>query len=93
MQGWRALGAGVISCFWRRTGKTRESCMKIDKIESFLIGSDLVASNYVLRITTDSGLTGTGQSGAWGYPDAVAAVVDQFRDYLIGADPFHIDYF
>ncbi len=67
--------------------------MKIDKIESFLIGSDLFASNYVFRITTDSGLTGTGQSGAWGCPDAVAAVVDQFRDYLIGADPFHIDYF
>lgn len=66
--------------------------MKIDKIESFLVGSDLVASNYVVRITTDSGLTGLGQSGAWGYPDAVAAVVEQFRGYLIGADPFHIDH-
>ena len=66
--------------------------MKIEKIESFLIGSDLVASNYVIRVTTDTGLTGIGQSGAWGFPDAVVAVVDQFRDYLIGEDPFHIDH-
>ncbi len=66
--------------------------MKIDKVEGLLIGSDLIGTNFVVRITTDSGLTGIGQSGAWGFPDAAAAVVDQFREYLIGEDPFRIDH-
>ena len=66
--------------------------MKIDKVEGFLIGSDLIGGNYVVRITTDTGITGLGQSGAWGYPDAVAAIVDQFREYLIGSDPMRIDH-
>ena len=57
-----------------------------------LLPSELVGTNYVVRITTDSGLTGIGQSGAWGFPDAAAAVVDQFREYLIGEDPFRIDH-
>ena len=61
--------------------------MKIEKVEGLLIGSDLIGTNFVVRITTDSGLTGIGQSGAWGFPDAAEAVVDQFREYLIGQDP------
>jgi galactonate dehydratase len=66
--------------------------MKIEKVEGLLIGSDLIGTNFVVRITTDSGLTGIGQSGAWGFPDAAEAVVDQFREYLIGQDPFRIDH-
>jgi galactonate dehydratase len=66
--------------------------MRIEKVEGFLIGSDLVGANYVARITTDSGLTGIGQSGAWGFPDAVAKVVEQYTEYLIGQDPFRIEH-
>lgn len=66
--------------------------MKIAKVEGLLIGSDLIGTNFVVRITTDTGITGIGQSGAWGFPDAVAAVVDQFREYLIGEDPFRIEH-
>ena len=46
--------------------------MKIEKVEGLLIGSDLLGANYVVRITTDTGITGVGQSGAWGFPDATA---------------------
>jgi galactonate dehydratase len=66
--------------------------MKIETVEGLLIGSDLIGTNYVVRITTDSGISGVGQSGAWGFPDAAAAVVDQFREYLIGQDPMRIDH-
>lgn len=66
--------------------------MRIERVEGLLIGSDIMGSNYVLRITTDTGLTGLGQAGAWGYPDAVAAIVEQFREYLIGQDPFRIEH-
>ncbi len=66
--------------------------MRIDTVEGMLIGSDLVGANYVVRITTDSGLTGLGQSGAWGFPDAVAKVVEQYAEYLVGKDPFRIEH-
>jgi galactonate dehydratase len=66
--------------------------MRIEKVEGFLIGSDLVGANYVARITTDTGLTGIGQSGAWGFPDAAAKVVEQYAEYLIGQDPFRIEH-
>ncbi len=66
--------------------------MRIEKVEGMLIGSDLIGANYVVRITTDSGLSGIGQSGAWGFPDAVAKVVEQYSEYLVGKDPFQIEH-
>src|SRR6478609_6766783 len=66
--------------------------MKIEKVEGLLIGSDLLGANYVVRITTDSGITGIGQSGAWGFPDATQKIVEQYTDWLIGQDPLRIEY-
>ena len=61
--------------------------MKIERIESFLIGG-----GYVVRLTTDTGLTGVGQTACWGYPEAVGQVVDAFERYLIGQDPMRIEH-
>jgi galactonate dehydratase len=66
--------------------------MKIEKVEGMLIGSDLIGANYVVRITTESGITGIGQTGAWGFPDAAAKVVEQYGEYLVGRDPFAIEH-
>lgn len=66
--------------------------MKIEQVEGILIGSDLVGANYVVRITTDSALVGLGQSGAWGFPDAAAKVVEQYAEYLVGKDPLRIEH-
>jgi len=66
--------------------------LRIEKVEGMLVGSDLVAANLVVRITTDSGLSGLGQSGAWGFPDATAKVVEQYAEYLVGQDPFRIEH-
>ena len=66
--------------------------MKIEKVDGLLIGSDLIGANYVVRITTDTGLVGVGQSGAWGFPDAAAKVVEQYAEYLVGKDPFRIEH-
>ena len=66
--------------------------MKVEKVEGLLIGSDLLGANYVVRITTDTGITGVGQSGAWGFPDATAKVVEQYSGHLIGQDPFRIEH-
>ena len=61
--------------------------MKIEQIESLLLGN-----GYVVRITTDTGLTGIGQTACWGYPMAVQSIVDVFKDYLIGQNPLRIEH-
>ncbi|MDE0637957.1 MAG: mandelate racemase/muconate lactonizing enzyme family protein [Candidatus Poribacteria bacterium] len=61
--------------------------MKIDKIESFFIGN-----GYVVRIRTDTGLSGIGQTACWGYPEAVEKIVNTFEKYLIGQNPLRIEH-
>ena len=61
--------------------------MKIDKIESFFIGN-----GYVLRIHTDTGISGIGQTACWGYPEAVEKIVNTFERYLIGQNPMRIEH-
>src|SRR5215210_3883766 len=45
-----------------------------------------------VEITTDDGLTGLGESGAWGYLEASAQAVETFKRYLIGQDPLRIEH-
>jgi galactonate dehydratase len=66
--------------------------VKIERVEGIQVGSDIVGGNFLVRVVTDSGAWGLGQSAAWGFPDAVEAVVNQFRDYLVGQDPFRIEH-
>jgi len=42
-------------------------------------------------VETDAGVTGTGESGAWGHLPASASAVETFADYLIGRDPSLIE--
>ncbi len=44
------------------------------------------------EVHTDAGLVGLGESGAWGYLDASAAVMENYRDYLVGKDPLLIEH-
>ena len=61
--------------------------MKIDKVESFFIGN-----GYVIRIHTDTGISGVGQTACWGYPEAVDSIVNTFKKYLIGQNPLRIEH-
>ncbi len=60
--------------------------MKISEVESLLLGGA-----HFVRITTDQGQVGLGQSACWAYPEAVDAVIRTFRGYLIGQDPRQIE--
>ena len=60
---------------------------KIEQVESIRIGG-----TYLVRIRTESGLTGLGQTACWGYPDAVQQIVERFESYLVGQDPFRIEH-
>ena len=61
--------------------------MKIDKIESFFI-----RNGYVIRIHTDTGITGVGQTACWGYLEAVDSIINTFKKYLIGQNPLRIEH-
>ena len=53
----------------------------------------LFVSKYLyVRIETDTGLVGFGESGAWGFLEASAEAVNTFRDYLVGKDPLRIEF-
>jgi len=62
--------------------------MKIAKIEQFFprIRTRLV------KITTDNGLVGWGETTLEGRPKGTTAVIDELAEYLIGKDPLRIEH-
>lgn len=61
--------------------------MKIESVETF------IATNWMMvRLTTDSGIQGIGESTFFGWPRAAEDVVLSFRDYLTGADPMRVEH-
>jgi len=61
--------------------------MKITGIETIFVDRYLF-----VQVHTDEGITGLGESGAWGYLEPSAAVVGKWKDYLIGQDPLRIEH-
>jgi galactonate dehydratase len=61
--------------------------VKIAEVESLLVNG-----GQFVRITTDNGLMGLGQTACWGFPGAVDSIVQTFRPYLIGQDPLRIEF-
>lgn len=59
--------------------------MKIDSIETILAHEWMF-----VRVRTDTGHVGIGQTAYWGFPDACERIVDSFRGLLIGRDPRQI---
>jgi galactonate dehydratase len=61
--------------------------MKITRIETIPVDRYLF-----VQVHTDAGITGLGESGAWGYLEASERVVETFSRYLIGEDPLRIEH-
>lgn len=61
----------------------------IAEVETFIVGGE--RWGWVLvRITTEDGMTGIGEGSLEGREFSIAAVVDEFRRYLIGKDASRI---
>lgn len=45
-----------------------------------------------VKVHTDAGITGLGESGTWGFLEASAQVMETYKLYLIGQDPLRIEY-
>ncbi len=61
--------------------------MKIIEIETIFVDRYLF-----VKVHTDAGITGLGESGAWGYLEASASAIETFKRYLIGQDPLRIEH-
>lgn len=65
-------------------------------VHSHGIGDVAAATNVILRLDTDAGITGWGEAAPWtvftGSPEASAAALDvHLRPLLLNADPFRIE--
>lgn len=61
--------------------------MKITEIKTIYVDRYLF-----VQVKTDEGISGLGESGAWGYLEASGAAVETFKRYLIGQDPLRIEH-
>ena len=91
--GWEAAGNAapvgpIASAARAEIGGT----LKISSVEVLQVGFETTGAQTLVRITTDSGITGLGQSGGWGYPRAVAGVLEELTPLLLGSDPFRIEH-
>jgi galactonate dehydratase len=62
--------------------------LKIVQIEQFFPRPRM----RFVKITTDSGLVGWGETTLEGRPKSTAAAVDEIADYLVGKDPLRIEH-
>lgn len=60
---------------------------RIEQVETF------VAHNWlIVRITTEDGLQGIGESTFFGWPQASEVIVESFAEYLRGEDPGRVEH-
>jgi len=61
--------------------------MKITNVETIPV------SRYLfVRIHTNEGIAGLGESGTWGFLEASEKAVETFKQYLVGQDPLRIEH-
>jgi galactonate dehydratase len=65
--------------------------VKITSVEPLVI--DIGSRNWLFVVVeTDEGLSGVGEGSLPGHPLAVAAAVEEYREYLVGEDPARIQH-
>jgi galactonate dehydratase len=61
--------------------------VKITRVEPVAVDRYLF-----VKVHTDAGITGLGESGTWGYLEASQAVMEKYAHYLVGEDPLRIEH-
>lgn len=62
--------------------------MKITKIKSFQVASEVGRPFFFVKVETDSGIHGLGESGMWFWWGAIEKAVEHLSEIVIGQDPF-----
>ena len=68
--------------------------MKIERVESLLLGGadGSPGAHHIVRIHTEDGLTGIGQSACWAYLEAAHEIVGKCAEYLVGQNANRIEH-
>ena len=66
--------------------------MKVTRIKSFQVGDEGARGYFIVKVETDEGIYGIGESGLTGKELAVQGVIEHFRPMLIGEDPSRIEF-
>src|SRR5438093_12330405 len=61
--------------------------MKIADLEWMQVGRW-----HFLLVHTEEGITGLGEGGVHGYPEAIGGVLQAWKPYLLGQDPLRIEH-
>jgi hypothetical protein len=61
--------------------------MRIEELEWLQVGRW-----FYLLVHTEEGITGLGEGGVHGYPEAIGGVLQAWRPYLLGKDPLRIEH-
>jgi galactonate dehydratase len=65
--------------------------VKITSVEPLVV--DIGSRNWLfVTVDTDEGVSGLGEGSLPGHPRAVAAAVEEYRDYVVGEDPARIQH-
>jgi galactonate dehydratase len=65
--------------------------VRITSVEPLIV--DVESRNWLFVVVdTDEGLRGVGEGSLPGHPRAVAAAVEEYRDYVVGEDPARIQH-
>lgn len=66
--------------------------MRIESVEVLEVPFEMTGFHTFVQIRTDSGITGLGQSGGWGFQRAVGEMIRELSPLLIGQDPYRIEH-
>ena len=61
--------------------------MRITSVEPLMLDQYLL-----VQVHTDAGISGLGESGAWGFLEASRGALEKFGRYLVGQDPLKIEH-
>lgn len=66
--------------------------MRIESVNVLEVPFEMTGFHTCVQICTDSGITGLGQSGGWGFQRAVGEIIRELAPMLIGQDPYRIEH-
>src|SRR5512140_759223 len=92
-QGRRSVGSPMLYWALGCPGRRQRAgvAMNITAVTPFAVRVGRTRALYV-KVETDEGLTGLGESGLWGRELAVAECVRSAETLLVGQDPSRIDH-
>ena len=84
-----AIGAmaGMAGAQQMRSNRRGKVPLKITEVKTLPVDRYLF-----VQVCTNEGITGLGESGAWGFLEASAGALEPFKRYLVGQDPLRIEH-